>query len=265
MSENNKQYLFVRKLLSLYFKGVDNNDIKIESPDTKGDGYLSSILFADVTCKNKIFHLVIKLAPHREEQRSFVNSRELFRREVHFYTSIYPTIKDHQKEKRVHNGFSSVVQCYGTSLEDKNEALVLHDLKKLGYKLCDRKKPMDEHHVAKVLEEYGKLHGASLALRNQDPQRFRDITDSLNKSDVLADMVHLTKSLEIYDCRFQQTAEMLKSKGFEKEAEKINKFRAEIPDIMLNTSTPNDVHSVILHGDCWCNNMMFKYEVSIFK
>lgn len=264
MSADDKNRAFAQKVISNCFKDIESENVKLDLPDTKGDGYLSSLMFAEVNYKSKVYHLVIKVAPQNEERRNFTNAKNIFLREAYFYTTIYPAMREHQKEKLVDHGFSSITRCYGTCLKDKSETLILQDLKKLDYTLWDRKIPMDQYHVTKVLEEYGKLHAASFALRNQNPERFQNITDCYRESDILVDIVHLSKALDIYDSRFKQTAEMLSCKGYEREAQKIENFRKKIPDILLKSGDRNDIYSVVLHGDCWCNNMMFSYgKVSI--
>lgn len=257
--------LIIEKILSICFPNLNKDNFAIDSPDTKGDGYLSSISFADVTSEGKVLQLVIKLSHQTEELRNFINPTEMFEREAYFYTTFYSAIKEHQKEKSVNCGFSSIPKCYGTYLENKTEAIILQDLKKLGYKLWDRQQSMDSYHLTKVLEEYGKLHASSLALRKQKPQQFENITSCLKESDIFADIVKQTDAVHIHYARFEQVIKLLENNGRKEDVQKVKEFTKKIPDILLRYGDPNDKYSVVLHGDCWNNNMMFFYEVNAAK
>lgn len=255
----------IENILSHCFKGLDpkNSKISIHSPDTTGDGYLGMILSVKLNFNNKAYDLVVKVSHQNPEKRKFIQPKPVYSREAYFYTEFYPAIEEYQKQKLGYQLFSSVTRCYGTYFGDNAEALVFKDLKVAGYKLWNRKVPMDENHISMVLEEYGKLHASSLAMRHQEPKRFKELTQCLFGPDVVADIVSNTVGLDVYDKMFTNIVKMLEKEGLEEAAKRTHAFRKEIPDVLLNYADQEDPHSVVLHGDCWCNNMMFLYEVSV--
>lgn len=263
MSANNNQLELVESILGRCFKNlnIQNGHISVDSPDTTGDGYVGTMLFVKVKHDDEVHDLVIKMSPQCKERRSFMDLTQVFEREIHFYTALYPEITEYQKEKAGRVLFSSVARCYGTYFGDNVEALVFEDLKVSGYRLWNRKVPMDECHISLVLEEYGKLHATSLAMCHRDLERFRTLTKNIH-NDVFANIIRQTQCISIFDDRFARIEEQLESQGRDEDAKRIKRLRKEIPDIVFRYANPSDGHSVIMHGDCWCNNMMFKYEVN---
>lgn len=266
MTLDDDQRLVIEKVLSICFPNLKKDKITIDSPDSRGNGFLSTISFVDITSESEVLNLVIKLSHQREDIRNFINPTAVFEREAYFYTTFYTAIREHQNEKSViSGGFSSIPRCYGTYIENKTEAIVLQNLKKLGYTLWDRQKSMDDCHITTVLEEYGQLHASSFALRKQKPQQFEDITSCLKKSDIFADIINQTGVLPTYYVRLEQVSQLLENKGRKEDAQKVKDFAKKIPEVLLNYGDPEDRYSVVLHGDCWSNNIMFFYEVSIVR
>lgn len=258
-----EQRSLVQRILSHCIRDlqVDVDKLSIDSPDTKGDAYIGTLLFIKV---NEAINFVIKISTEDADRRRFIDPAPLFERERYFYTVFYPAMEEYQKEKLGEQLVSSVPRCYGTFFEQQIEALVFEDLKEAGYKLWDRKVPMDESHVSLVLEEYGKLHAVSLAMRHQNPELFRRVTDCIKGSDVFSNIVRKVR-VSSYDKFFERAVMLFKNRGHEEVAKRLNNFRDEIPDVLLRYAGQSDAQSVVIHGDAWCNNIMFKYEVKCVK
>lgn len=256
---DNSEHQFIENVLRRCFN--DYSNYTLHSPDSVGSGYAATMLFVKVNCKNKVLHLVIKRSLQDEDKRKFIDPKPMYEREAYFYSVFYPAITEYQIEMTGYQMFSSIAQCYGSYFEDKSEAIALEDLTRDGYKVCDRKVPMDEYHISLALKELGKFHGISLAMKHQDPQKFYELTSPLRECSFFVDTVRQTLGVEIFDQRLQLIAESLKNDGRREDADKIDLVRKDIPDILFRYTDPKDSHSVVLHGDCWLNNIMFKYEV----
>lgn len=259
-----KEQQFVKKVVSRCF-GERYSNLTTDFRDTTGDGYIGRLLFIQITLNNKLLDLVIKCSVEDEEQRKFVRSKHMFEREAYFYTSLYPTISTYGKEQLGYQLFSNVAQFYGAYFEDHMEALIFEDLNKAGYKLWDRRLPMDKNHVSMVLERYGKFHAVSLAMRHRHPQKFYDLTRPLKNSDNFVNLLCRPNLMATWDRNFQKIVSLLRNRGLDDAARRVDNFRSEIPDVLIRYADPDDRYSVVLHGDCWCNNFMFKYEVRCFN
>lgn len=225
----------------------------------KGDGYLGEVTFLKVhTSKNgtrKQYDLVIKSAKKSEELRKQTPIKEAYDREIFFYNKIFPILDEFQKERGVENVFGNVPKCYCVSSELTKEAVILKNLKCEGFELHDRKHAMNLEHVLMVFQNYGRYHALSLALKHKKPSLFKSITRNL--SDLFGLFITQANMIDVYRKELDHVRTLLepeilkKYDGIEKEFEKI----------LIEFSDENTVPSVLLHGDCWNNNFMFKYQV----
>lgn len=241
--------------LKIYDYTLDVNYAK-----SKGDNYGSEIWRVKVKHQSGEINVFVKIAINDEQHRNLVNSEKTFKNEATFYTTVFPTLDQLQREKQVNQPFL-IPKCYATSLKEGEEALALEDLKAAGFEMCDRKKPLDEAQIALVLKQYGKLHALSSALRDQNPQIFKGISSSV--TDLSALFFH-----NLADCFKMQAlinAEMLERFSLTAESEVARNVAEKLEEILTIPCEPDDPYAVLIHGDCWCNNMMFKYDVRICR
>lgn len=232
-------------------------EIIVNDATQKGDGYLSSIWSSRVTNVIIEMNFIIKKAIHMSNPEEQKDVAVAFQNEIRIYKDILPAFEQLQEENNVKHAFNCYPKCYATSLRPGDEALVLDNLKISGYGLWDRFTPLNEDHTVAVLKEYGRLHALSYALRDQKPQAFQRITEGFQ--DLIGNIVE-TRWKPFFSKTLDVVGDLLKSEGNIVAAEKIASVKSEIVQIATCASS-KDPHSVILHGDCWSNNIMFKYEV----
>lgn len=139
----------------------------------------------------------------------------------------------------------------------------MENLRTQGYSVHEKSIPLDLNHLHVMLKAYAEWHALSFALKDQKPQEYAELTKNLDESPFKN--FFRTMFGTLLDHTQNQLFVMLEEKG---EVELLQKYKNllgnEKGSIVLEkvVDEPEEV-SVVLHGDCWNNNLMFKYEVSL--
>ncbi|CAG9764214.1 unnamed protein product [Ceutorhynchus assimilis] len=243
-------------------EGFVDFDISANVGTIKGDNYLGIIHSVTVKEKNdetKVLHLICKSASVIDNFRGMMPIIKMFKRERDLY-EIIGKLKEYQNEKALLRPFDGVAKFYGSCLEEKNETILMENLKKYGYKLWDRMTPMNNEHLSAVFAEYAKFHALSLAYKHQNPDGFEELSKDI-KTDVFMDNDQENgkeKFEKFLEYHFKNGLKAVE--GNAKATTELGKFREVIGQKfeLLRMSEK----AVITHGDCWCNNILFKYEKS---
>ncbi|KAF5305766.1 hypothetical protein FQR65_LT07662 [Abscondita terminalis] len=149
---------------------------------------------------------------------------------------------------------------FGSISEGIHEAIIIEDMTAAGYKILDSTKPVDYNHVMLVMKEYGKLHALSYALRNQKPVIFQELTNNLKEEYFSGDALNSYKSgFRVTLTRALEAIDVLKYRiAHEKYSIFLEHLDNSIKKVMKIEDTGG--YAVIGHGDCWINNILFKYN-----
>ncbi|XP_065163569.1 uncharacterized protein [Atheta coriaria] len=232
-------------------------NVNIETGSNPGDGYMSFLTRVDITTDDdKEVHVVMKGAPRIEEFRKLTPVHDAFLRETLFYEEVVPTFRKFQTETcPVREPFDATAKFYHACKDNMKEVLVMENIKTKGFKLWDRMKYMDNQHIELVLKTYGKYHAVSYAMQQQDPEGYARL-----KEKMILDVFRLDNvdpaMFEIFDAALQRVKPLFADDA--KASKKLNDYRPiEIWEAMIQDLGD---YPVICHGDCWVNNMMFKYD-----
>lgn len=238
-------------------ENIVDPQVHINVGSQKGDGYVAIGKALDIVGTNKTVNLFLKLAPEGEKVRESGVVRSAFEQEITFYEEIMPSMKRFETENGIQDTFTSVPKCYWSNLEEGKETIAMENLKKVGYELWDRQKVMNPEHIEFVFKEYAKFHGISYAMKRKDPKLFNSLTAKLN--DLLYEFMDTIKMIDFIEKMAMKLIDI-----FDPIEEK--EIREWYVDFVENTRQQycdvlkvDDQH-VITHGDCWCNNMLFKYK-----
>lgn len=241
-------------------QGMIDYTIEEYSLSAKGDNYVGQIIFVTIKSKsnNDQLEVVVKKAPSNEDFRKIIPLREIFLREIYMYDKIHITFKNYHEETGVENPFTSTAKYYGKCEDELSECLVLENLIKSGYGLWNRKIPMNAEHIGLVMGEYGKFHAVSYAMKEKTPELFNEISACLKQEPTEWEVENMKKFMQSMIPQMQKVVEgnPVLQAAFLRMVPNLEQF------FKVDIQQPKEKMTII-HGDCWCNNMLFKYDVSL--
>lgn len=255
---------YVQRVLKTVAKKTNINDykVKVNEGNKKGEGFLGQLMFIEISDNEseKVVNVVVKKAFSDEKIRELAPIRISFLNEVYFYEHILPTFQKLEEEYKIKVRFDRVPKCFMSCTEEAQELLVLENLKSLGYDVFDKKKVFTREHVNLIFKTYGHYHALSFALKKKYPEKFMEI--SSNCEDVFnqfSTRPHFKQSIQE---AIGKIAELFVPGKEDKYIDSFKKYVEGGADIFLESVNYRGDNTVIFHGDCWSNNMMFKYDVS---
>ena len=252
---------------------ITNYTFEVTSGAVKGDNYMGVIYKAvvkalDENGKPVRFDWIVKCAPQAKMIRDMMEIGKFYVRESYIYEVFFPTLKNFHLEYGILTSFGTTPPLVTTYSVAPNETIVMEDMKALGYVLRDRKEPLGYNHVRLVMETYGKLHAFSFALRDQRPDEFQDIKSKMIDMFYM-DEHHLNPMTQGHVAMINnKILESLDPVEDRREIEIFKKYSEKLMDELKKVTerATDGKYSVFTHGDCWVNNMLFKYDVSnVFK
>lgn len=238
------------------------SDISVDAQSLKNGGFCSSLKIVRLKNGAHTLNLVLKCSPTNPQLRETIPFDVIFQREIYFYSEILPQflkLQQHTSEK-----FSSAPRCYYTTNENYSEILVLENLLSQEFAMWNKCIPMTEDHIILVMKEYGKFHGLSLLMKAKAPDklveietRTPDIYMKIIKSCGTADTIQKL-SRRVLDA-------LIESKENYEVVKRFKNYQENIIEIMTELVQKGSAgqFGVLCHGDAWCNNLLFKYEVCI--
>lgn len=240
--------------------GFKDYELEEFSASEKGDNYLGNILGLTIKDDTKKLELIVKMAPQSEDFRNSIPIRYIYLKEIKMYEDVLANFTKFQKEHGVKDPFASYAKCYGDCKTEPNECLILENLVKNGFSLWNRKLPMQPAHISLVMSEFGKFHAVSFAMKKKNPQLFDELSAHLKQPPTEFDKNNFKY--------FIQSSTATIQKALQGNIELENAYKKIVPGLQkffLVELREHEDKMVITHGDTWCNNMLFKYEVGIIS
>ena len=233
----------------------------------EGDGYLGDIIFVcvigtDKEGKSKEYDLVLKCSKSSAVlMKSAPAFRTAFVREAFIYENVFPLFKQFQFNKGIEKPFDSVPKCYGAYSDQFRHVVLLENLKKLGYDLSPKAKPLTREVIDTVIREYAKFHAISVALEDQFPERFQKLLQDSTEN-TLKEFMDKSGFLNVFKNSVEEVYDLLRDDVKNETLEEWLKLKDQV-GLIFGDMTPSvgDL-KVIKHGDCWMNNFLYKFEVT---
>lgn len=179
---------------------------------------------------------------------------------------ILPGLRQFEQSKGTdieRNGFTEYPKCYRTFDKEIHECLIFEDLCDRGFTTIDRRtEEVTADHIRLVMRSLGKLHAISFALKDQQPEKFNELSSELVNNEVFIrnDDPHLRA------CFTKQAELAFEAVSGENDAHMLAKvkqlYEKEAIDIGADCLNPELTGPalIISHGDAWQNNTMFRYD-----
>lgn len=237
------------------------NDAKVtyDTGSKEGDGYLSRSIAVTIADDKQNLDIFVKCALNVQSS-ALLPIDKFYSNEIYFYDKICPAYAEFLREKGIEDGFRNVPKCYGTS--DK-KIIALENLKTKGYQLCDKTKPLNGKYVDLVFKTFAKFHAIAYAFKDQELERYLELIAPTQEpvEEVSNDAMEQQLKDSIND--FLASLDPVKDKhllnGTTGLAERLIKYGAK-----SFVSPEKTDYDILTQGDCWCNNMMFLFEVSLY-
>lgn len=205
-------------------------------------------------------HLVCKSVPTNLVRRKEFQGDIMFQREAHMYRTVLPLFAEFQREKGLtaSDSFTAYPKCYRIVSDEKNDefVIILEDLRPKNFTLWPKKEIVPANHAYILLENLAKLHAISFALKDQRPEVFADLK---NLNDLFRNFFKSDVMNQILRMGFDRSIQGLKNPEHVKIVKKFKDNIYESYHACLN-STLAEPYGVVTHGDCWINNLLFRYE-----
>ncbi|KAJ3646084.1 hypothetical protein Zmor_023694 [Zophobas morio] len=251
--------------VALTEENLENLAVKINENSEKGDGYVGDVIFVVVTGidkqgKNKEYDLVLKCSkPSAALMESVPVFRQAFVREAYLYQHVFPLFKQFQISKGIEKPFDSVPKCYGVYSDDFRYVIVLENLKKLGYDLWPKAKPLTREVIDIVIKDYAKFHATSVALEEQHPEIFQKLLDG-SAEDLVKQIVETAGFVTMFQDAVEEVYELLTNDVEKDILEQWLELKDKVRFIFGELTSAIDDLKVINHGDAWVNNFLYKFE-----
>lgn len=243
-----------------------NYTFKYRDGSNRCDGFLgvlTSVIIHGTRTVNGVpaddkLHLLCKLPPANELRRKIFQSALVFSREANTYNKVLPLFRQFQQDKGLGDdeSFLAFPKCYAAVADkDKQEfVVIMEDVRAKGFAMWKRKKVLPADHSYRIVEQLGKFHGISFALKDQRPsvcnelKAYQSNFQAFYKSDQFAKLIEMSYDRAIVALEKAEHKDIM-------EVVKAN-VRQLADDCLSADSTE---FAVIGHGDCHNNNILYRH------
>ncbi|XP_050499202.1 uncharacterized protein LOC126879900 [Diabrotica virgifera virgifera] len=240
--------------------GISDYEVISNAGSFKGDNFMGIISTILIKSGDKTLELVLKSAHTNEAFRKAAPLHDAYEREIYLYEHVFEEFKKFQKQYNIVDPFTSVPKAYLCTSEDGHEGLLMENLKTQGYKLWNKKIPMNPGHIKAVLKEYAKFHAVSLAMKDKNPEQFSKLSANVYKNVFEGNATYSDEErLKAFITSGMQSGYQVVA-GDSELTECLKKVQSTVIDTFSKELKKEKYKLVINHGDCWCNNFLFRYE-----
>ncbi|XP_053615894.1 uncharacterized protein LOC128678404 [Plodia interpunctella] len=253
ISTKQKEYI----LQVLEKKGYKDCKINIKAVGKAGDNFVANVKRMTIEENGKdIFKMIAKIAPVNELTRAFGASM-WFNNESVMFGEIFRKFYELQHKSDISNENYAfrAPECYGIIIEQPNELILLEDLD--NYAMKDKMKPLTNESVKIILKKFAIMHSLSFVWRSKNSEAFEFTTKKLHN--VFSGMIKMPGFYQQLIMMVNNSKAIVNDNDYEKVFEVLT---SQLPDMLENLDKieATTKSTVVIHGDAWINNMMFKEQ-----
>ncbi|KAJ8728881.1 hypothetical protein PYW07_006577 [Mythimna separata] len=248
---NERQLEFINKVIQE--QDLQVTKVVVSPVGQAGDNFVANVKRINIEGENGSMQMIVKIAPAFEMARKMMSTEIMFQNEHTMYTEVLPKLVQLQKDAGVPEEEQlRYAKCYGSLIEAPNEVVILEDLSDSDFIMLNKFESLSDDCVKSVLKNFAILHSLSYVLKNKEPEKF----------DLFKNNLVDVWSLAAQDPEAMGQMQVLEDNIltlFDDEAHK-SVVKNKLANIFkLGAKLSKDTkHSVILQGDAWTNNIMFK-------
>ncbi|CAG0895739.1 unnamed protein product [Darwinula stevensoni] len=242
---------------------IEMKDFHVERATEAGDNF-ATIVYRIKACyisgcdgsrKNRDTVYIGKFLPVQPKHRETIEQIGFFKREVLVYNDLIPTMVNLQKEKMI---MPDVPRCiYANEESTPIAAVIMEDLCTKGFRLADKYQGLQPNEIRLLMRAYGRFHALGVLVdRHTDYSSWPIFCE--NPFNNLPDLgVFVRNSLDSVWKVLEDIP------GQKKNARRVKDYVVKVDggkERFLELTKPRGRLQTFLHGDCWCNNMMFRYD-----
>lgn len=237
--------------------------IAFDFGSSKGDGFVGQMFKATISEGDRAKVYLCKIPPLDDTRREQFNSMMAFAREALVYDRFLPAIFEYQREKGIRGpaeGFFHAPRTYHAHCDEAagESVIIMEDLRLREFRLWNKQTPVDYEHARLFMTHIGRLHAVSLAMKRDRPEAFEPFKlpnpfdPILERDGPFANMI-LSQIQMVIDALDERDT---------LEREKMERLKEDVFDELCRCGKAElaEPYAVVGHGDCWTNNMMFRYE-----
>lgn len=247
----------IEKVLLKHYdlKNLKINEITSKPAVAKGENYASNIWRVNVKWETdnqtREDKLIIKSFPEGKMIRDFVVNNNIFQTEAAYYQELVPFYSSLYKKRT-----GKEIAKFGPTIyqTERKDLIILEDISPAGFRLGNKRQGVDYDHGVLVIKALARHHGLSIAALRENPS-LKD--HELNSSNFYSDKNKEMMFSLLEDNPKSIAAELENWPNFEPFR---GKFRPVIYDEWMRLANSTGKLRVLLQGDCWQNNMLFRYD-----
>ncbi|XP_063221341.1 uncharacterized protein LOC134530448 [Bacillus rossius redtenbacheri] len=228
----------------------------------KGENYLSEMQRISVKTRQsddtegEIF-MVIKNIPPGKEMQKIIMESTAFPNEIKVFRTILPKYQE-ILDKVAPGKFPPFAANYIFSEEKETRFLIVGDLAAERFRMAKRQEGLDLDHCKILMKTLGRYHATSVALHDINPSIVESFKENMFTEESSKDFVSNFTKMAI-----DSVTDMVRSwpECGVRMAGKLETLSSITHDIVKEQLRPDGNRlNVLIHGDLWVNNMLFKYD-----
>ncbi|KAJ9590468.1 hypothetical protein L9F63_016499 [Diploptera punctata] len=250
-------------LASEYFHSNNYKVIKCEgtSQEKGDDHFTSNTCFINLVIQfeenaPETHAIILKLPPEDEDFQTFMGTDVLYHNEVTMYTETIPAFLTFIRNRCEfsYNEYDLFPKCYFAKWENKKGAVVLQDMRSVGFRVCEERVILDYDHCIVLLKTLGRFHAISYGMKKLNSSFFHQMTKKFIET--------MITEKSFFEITLGRVVEYLERKK-EIDEDTLQRFKNHIKEplkLMMGLIKPKEPLAVLCHGDFCRNNVLFKYE-----